>query len=60
MKTVLKLISFAGLGLMVTAAIMFFKGTATETTYHTLALIGTAAWFVSVPFWMKRRLHEQN
>jgi len=60
MKTLLRLISFIGLGLMIAASILFFKEKVSESTYHTLTLVGTAAWFISVPFWMKRRLHEHG
>lgn len=58
MKTFLKYTSFAGLILMFTAAILVFNGKLEKGTFYTLALIGTVAWFVTVPFWMKRRLHQ--
>jgi len=60
MKTLLKLISFIGLGLMFASAILFFNGAVTERAYHVLALAGTALWFIPVPFWMKRRLHQSE
>lgn len=58
MKTVLKFISFAALLTMLYASISVFRGTMTKETYHVLALVGTIVWFVTVPFWMKRRLHH--
>ena len=58
MKTLLKLISFAGLGLMAVSSVLVFNGTIARSTYETLALVGTVAWFGTVPFWMKRRLHH--
>jgi hypothetical protein len=60
MKTLLKIISFAGLGLMFASAILLFNDAVAERTYHLLALAGTLLWFVTVPFWMKRRLHQSE
>ena len=60
MKTLLKIISFAGLGLMFASAILFFNGVVAERSYHVLALAGTLLWFIPVPFWMKRRLHQSE
>ena len=60
MKTILKLISFAGLSLMFVASIFIFRGTIERSTYEVLALVGTAMWFVPVPWWMKRRLHHSE
>ena len=60
MKTLLKVISFAGLVLMFVAAIMVFNDAMEHKTYLILALLGTAMWFGTVPFWMKRRLHHSE
>jgi hypothetical protein len=60
MKTLLKLISFTGLGLMFAASIMVFNDAITRNTYLIMALIGTVMWFATVPFWMKRRLHHSE
>ena len=60
MKTLYKIISFAGLVLMIVAAILVFNGASDQRTYHILALVGTVLWFVPVPFWMKRRLHHSE
>jgi hypothetical protein len=60
MKTLLKLISFTGLGLMFTSAILLFNNAMTKDTYLVLALVGTVMWFATVPFWMKRRLHHSE
>lgn len=60
MKALLKFISFSGLGLMFTAAIMVFNDAITKDTYLALALVGTVMWFATVPFWMKRRLHHSE
>jgi hypothetical protein len=58
MKTLLKTISFIGLGLMFVSAVMLFNDAVARSTYEILALAGTALWFIPVPFWMKRRLHH--
>jgi len=58
MKTILKYISFAALIAMLFASISVFLGTMTKETYQVWALVGTVVWFVTVPFWMKRRLHH--
>ena len=60
MKTLLKIISFTGLGLMFASAIMVFNDTMTKDTYLTVAMVGTVMWFATVPFWMKRRLHHSE
>ncbi len=60
MKTIYRLISFAGLILMFGSSILVFNEAMSPDTYHTTALIGTAMWFVPVPFWMKRRLHASE
>jgi EamA domain-containing membrane protein RarD len=59
-KTVLKLISFSGLALMFASAILFFNEAASRKEYVILACVGTAMWFATVPFWMKRRLHHSE
>lgn len=60
MKTLLKIISFAGLVLMLTSAIMDFNDAMPKYVYEALALVGTVMWFGTVPFWMKRRLHHSE
>ena len=60
MKTLLKIISFIGLGLMFAAAILLFNDALGRSAYESLTLLGTALWFVPVPFWMKRRLHQSE
>jgi hypothetical protein len=60
MKTLLKIISFAGLGLMFASAILVFNDAMAKDTYLVLALVGTVMWFATVPFWMKRRLHHSE
>ena len=60
MKTLLKVISFTGLGLMFASAILVFNDQITKDTYLVVALLGTGMWFATVPFWMKRRLHHSE
>lgn len=60
MKTLLKYISFVGLGLMLVASVLVFRGGIERYTYEVLALAGTLLWFVPVPWWMKRRLHHSE
>ncbi|HTY89518.1 MAG TPA: hypothetical protein VMB80_18860 [Candidatus Acidoferrum sp.] len=60
MKTLLKIISFAGLVIMFAAAIMVFNNAMSKDNYLVVALIGTVMWFATVPFWMKRRLHHSE
>jgi len=60
MKTLYRLVSFAGLALMLVAALLLYAGKLSESSYRTLALVGTLLWFVPVPFWMKRRLHHSE
>jgi len=60
MKTILRLISYAALIVMFVAAIMVFNDRLDRKLYEHLALAGTILWFVTVPFWMKRRLHHSE
>jgi uncharacterized membrane protein YphA (DoxX/SURF4 family) len=60
MKTLFKAISFSGLVLMLLSSALVFNGVMTRPGYYVLAMIGTIAWFATVPFWMKRRLHHQE
>ena len=60
MKTLLKIVSFAGLILMAASAILVFDDKLAHDRYLILALVGTVMWFATVPFWMKRRLHQSE
>lgn len=53
MTVLLKLLSFAGLGLTVAPAFLVFAGVTTWDTHATLMLVGTALWFGTAPFWME-------
>ncbi len=60
MKRVLKVISFGSLALMLAAAVLVFIGRMERSSYFILALVGTTGWFATVPFWMKRGLHQSE
>lgn len=53
MKTLLKLVSAAGLLLTVVPSFMVFYGAIDKSTHFTLMSVGVIAWFISAPFWMK-------
>ncbi len=52
MRTLLKLTSFAGLGLTVVPSFLVFAGRIAWGTHAALMLVGTVLWFASAPFWM--------
>lgn len=58
MKRAMRLISFAGLGLMLGGALARFGDHLTVAGYERLEIAGTIIWFATVPFWMRRRLHH--
>ena len=60
MKTLLKIVSFAGLALMLSSAVLVFHDAISRETYFKLAMLATAMWFATVPFWMKRRMHHSE
>lgn len=54
LKTVLKIISFAGLLLtLIPSFLVFLNGMKLDTNKH-LMLLGTLLWFVTTPFWMNK------
>ncbi len=53
MKTLLKIVSIAGLFLTVVPSFLVFSGVMTFDMHTILAFIGTLLWFFSAPFWMK-------
>ncbi|NQT27738.1 hypothetical protein HQ585_20445 [candidate division KSB1 bacterium] len=56
MKTILKLVSIAGLLLTILPAILVARGSLDLETHYGWLLIGMVFWFVSVPFWMKEQV----
>jgi hypothetical protein len=59
MHRALKVVSFAGLALMLASAALVFGGVMDKHLYFMLAFVGTVVWFGTVPFWMQRRLHKR-
>lgn len=58
MKTLLKIISFAGLGLTIFPSFLVFKGMITITAHYNLMLAGMILWFGTAPFWIKSKEME--
>jgi hypothetical protein len=58
MKTLPKLISFTALALVIIPPILYLVGSLGKPPMTTLMLIGTLAWFATVPLWMGRRESE--
>jgi hypothetical protein len=54
MTTLLKLISFAGLGLTVVPSLLVFAGAIAWETHAALMLVGTVLWFATAPWWMRK------
>lgn len=55
MKVLLQVVSAAGLLLVVAPVLAYVFGSMDKATMSMLMLVGTLAWFGSVPFWMGRR-----
>ena len=58
MRTLLKLVSFVGLGLTVVPSFLGFAGRIAWATHAALMLVGTVLWFASAPFWMLKAKQE--
>lgn len=58
MTTVLKIVSFLGLGLTVIPSFLVFAGTIAWETHATLMLVGTLLWFGTSPFWIQEDVAE--
>ena len=58
MRTLLRLISFVGLGLTVVPSFLMFAGRIAWGTHAALMLVGTVLWFASAPFWMLKAKQE--
>jgi hypothetical protein len=55
MKILLKLLSFAGLGLTILPAFFVFGGIITWNTHATLMFAGMVLWFATAPFWVGKK-----
>jgi hypothetical protein len=55
MKTILKIVSVAGLILTVVPSFMVFSESITLDMNKWLMLLGTILWFGTAPFWMNKK-----
>ena len=55
MKNLLKTLSYIGLGLTVIPSFFVFSGQIAWSTHARLMMAGTLLWFVTAPFWIKKR-----
>lgn len=54
MKAIVKIISYAALGLTIIPSFFVFFGDTTLDTNKMLMLIGTIVWFILAPVWMNK------
>lgn len=59
MKTILQLISLAGLALTIIPAILTFAGYISMESNKSLMLTGMILWFASAPLWMHKKREGQ-
>ncbi|SMO48939.1 hypothetical protein [Fodinibius sediminis] len=55
MKTLLVLLSIAGLALTVIPSVLVFSQGLSLETHKLLMLAGMLMWFITAPFWMKEQ-----
>ncbi|MCK5456626.1 MAG: hypothetical protein KAI45_05815 [Melioribacteraceae bacterium] len=56
MKTLLKLVSLVGLLATIVPSFLVFADIITLDTNKLLMMLGTLLWFISVPFWMNKKV----
>jgi hypothetical protein len=54
-KRILQGLSLVGLGLTVIPSLLVFRGVISLETHHLLMAAGMLIWFVSAPFWLRKR-----
>ncbi len=59
MKSIIKIISYLGLGLTIVPAFLVFYQVMTLELYKSMILLGTFVWLVSAPFWIFKKVEEQ-
>jgi hypothetical protein len=59
MKILLKIISYAGLGLTLIPSILVFKGVIELRMHFLLMIAGLVLWFATAPFWMESHSLEE-
>ncbi|HSI75176.1 MAG TPA: hypothetical protein VK957_04765 [Lunatimonas sp.] len=60
MKTLIKIISYTGLGLSIIPAILVFQQSITPETCKVLMTAGTIMWFTTAPSWMNKTEEERG
>ena len=60
MKNIVKIISYAGLGLSIIPAILVFNGSINADTCKMLMAAGTFIWFTTAPSWMNKAEEENG
>ncbi len=56
MKTLLKLVSLVGLLATIVPSFLVFADIITLDANKLLMMLGTLLWFISVPFWMNKKV----
>ena len=56
MKTILKLVSLLGLLITIVPSFLVFADVISLDTNKLLMILGTLLWFISVPFWMDKKV----
>lgn len=54
MRTILKILSFIGLGLTILPSVLVLTRTIDMELNKTLMMVGTLLWFGTVVFWMNK------
>jgi hypothetical protein len=52
MKTLLQILSLAGILLTIVPSVLFFFGSISHPVQNTLMIIGAVVWFGSAGFWL--------
>jgi hypothetical protein len=58
MKTLLQMISLAGILLTIVPPVLFFFGNISHPVQNTLMIIGAVVWFGSAGFWLGRKVES--
>lgn len=60
MKTLLIVLSFAGLVLTILPSVLVFKGILEMESHFHLMVAGMVIWFATAPFWMKTKSLDEE
>jgi len=58
MMTILKILSFIGLGMTLIPSFLVFQGYIEPSLSKTLMLVGTIIWFATAPQWLNKFQEE--